>query len=158
MADGVGLAEADPAADRRRQARDRKGILGLGAVGAVAASLCCLTPVVLVIGAMGLVALFGPGILGASSGSEVTQRIHRFTDHWYEDYKWAFRAFGIVAMALGLCVYFRRRGICSLDAARRNRNRVVNVSILTGIAGASIYLVWNYVVLHYWGKWAGLPW
>ncbi len=138
--------------------RDRKAIFKLSILGALAASLCCLTPVVLVLIAAGLIALFGPEIFGAASKQEVTIRIHRFTDLWYDNHKWAFRIVGLAIMGTGLLVYFRRRGICTLDSVKRHRNRIINVTLLTATSAVGIYLAWNYVVLHYWGIAVGLPW
>jgi hypothetical protein len=64
----------------------------------------------------------------------------------------------ILSLAAGLVVYFRRRGICTLDAAARERNRVINVTLLVFLLAIGIYIFWNYVVVHFWGIAAGLPW
>jgi hypothetical protein len=58
----------------------------------------------------------------------------------------------------GLVIYFRRRGICTLDAARRERNRIRNTVLLVLIGGVFTYLVWNYVILDLIGIALGLPW
>jgi len=137
---------------------DRGAIFKLGILGAVAASLCCLTPVVLVMVGLGIAAIFGPEILGASSTDEFTQKVHQFTDRWYDDYKWWFRVGGLAIIAGGIVFYFRRRGVCTLDQAKRHRNRIINVVLITAILSTGIYLLWNYVIVHYWGVGVGLPW
>lgn len=104
-------------------------------------ALCCMTPIVLV--------LFG--LAGISIANDLGNKL-------YGDYKWAFRAAALVFLALGLVVYFRRRGVCSLDEARRQRTRILNVALLSLLAAISLYVFWNYVVLYYWGIAAGLPW
>jgi hypothetical protein len=55
-------------------------------------------------------------------------------------------------------VYFRRQGICTLDDAKRQRNRVVNTSLVVLIVAISTYLVFNYVILTEIGIALDLPW
>lgn len=121
--------------------QDRKGIWLLSTLFGFVGALCCLTPIVMVL--LGLAT-----ISAANSWGNVL----------YGEYKWAFRAAAVVFLVLGLVVYFRRRGICTLDDARRQRNRIINFSLLALIFGIGIYLFWNYIVLHYWGIAVGLPW
>jgi len=134
-----------------------------GIIGAVAASLCCFTPVLMVMGAKALTAVFGPQVLDAASNSEITLRIHTLTDRWYDDHKWGFRIFGLIVIALGLGRHFWRHsrgrlGIRNAATLRRCQNQVARLSSLTVVFATGVYLVWNYVILHYWGKWLGLPW
>lgn len=120
---------------------DRKAIWLLSAIGGLIGGLCCLTPIVLV--------LFGlAGVSAAASLGNVL----------YGDYHWAFRIAALICLSIGLVVYFRQRGICTLDEARRQRNRILNVSFLAVFTATGIYIFWTYVVLHYWGIAAGLPW
>ncbi|MHC4444024.1 MAG: hypothetical protein ACYTF1_17730 [Planctomycetota bacterium] len=147
---------AEPAASGKKS--DKAGILKLGLIGAVAASLCCLTPVVLVMIGLGVAAIFGPEILGFSSTGEFTQKVHQLTDRWYDDYKWWFRIGGLAIVIGGIVFYFRRRGVCTLDQAKRHRNRIINVTLVTIILAGVVYWVWTYVILHYWGVGIGLPW
>lgn len=110
-------------------------------VAGIIGGLCCLTPIVLVLLGLGTVAA------AADLGNVL-----------YGDYRWAFRLAAIVFLSVGLFIYFRSRGICTLDQAKRQRNRIINVSLLILTAAIGIYLFWTYVVLHYWGIAAGLPW
>jgi hypothetical protein len=120
---------------------DGKAIWLLSGIGGLIGGLCCLTPIVMV--------LFGlAGVSAAASLGNVL----------YGDYHWAFRVVALVCLSIGLVIYFRKRGICTLDEARRQRNRILNVSILAVFTATGIYIFWTYVVLHYWGIAAGLPW
>lgn len=132
---------AGNASESSTQASDRKGMLVLSAVAGLIGGLCCLTPIVLVL--VGLASISFAAGLG---------------NMLYGDYRWAFRLAALVFLAAALVVYFRKRGICTLDQAKRQRNRVVNVSLLALTATVGVYIFWTYVVLHYWGIAAGLPW
>ncbi len=103
--------------------------------------LCCLAPIVLV--------LFGLASVSAAAS---------LGNVLYGDYRWLFRAVALICLGLGLLIYFRRSGVCTLDRAKRERNRLINVSLLVLVASAGVYIFWTYVVLHYWGIAAGLPW
>ncbi len=120
---------------------DRRAVLLLSSLGGFIGGLCCLAPIVLV--------LFGLATVSAANS---------IGNVLYGDYKWTFRAGSAVFLVSGLAVYFRRRGICTLDEARRQRNRLVNVALLAVIATISVYVFWTYVVTHYWGIAVGLPW
>jgi hypothetical protein len=120
---------------------DRKGVLGLSALAGLVGGLCCVTPIMLV--------LFG--IASVSVASD-------FGNVLYGDYKWAFRAVALACTVAGLVIYFRSRGICTLDQARRERNRVINMALLVLVGSVAMYTFWTYVVVHYWGIAAGLPW
>lgn len=99
------------------------------------ASLCCLSPVILV-------------LLGLSSVSFATS----LADTFYGEYKWAFRVMGLLALALALIHYFRHtKGICTIDDAVRRRNEVINVVALSIVAGVLGYLFFLYVVVEYVG-------
>jgi hypothetical protein len=120
---------------------DRKAVLLLSATGGLLGGLCCLAPIVMV--------LFGMATI--STAVSVGNVL-------YGDYKWAFRAAALLFIAVGLVMYFRRRGICTLAQARRQRNRILNLLLLGLVTACCVYVSWTYVVLHYWGIAAGLPW
>jgi peptide methionine sulfoxide reductase msrA/msrB len=112
-----------------------KEILKLSSVPVVIASLCCLSPVILVV--------FGIGTLGFATS---------LADTLYGQYKWLFRIAGLVAMAISLFIYFRRKkGICTIDEAKRRRNEIINTVALTVITGVIGYIFFLYVVVHYAG-------
>ncbi len=120
---------------------DRKAIFLLSSLSAFVAGLCCLTPIVMVL----------LGLAGVSAANSLGNSL-------YGEYKWEFRLAALVFLVAGLVVYFRRRGICTIDDARRQRNRLLNVSFLVIFTAIGLYVFWNYVALHYWGIAAGLPW
>lgn len=114
-------------------------IFKISSVPVLIASLCCLSPVVIVI--------FGLGTVGFASS---------LADTLYGQYKWYFRIAGLIAMALALIIYFRRQNICTLDEAVKRRNEIINIvaiSLVTGILG---YIFFLYVVVHYAGVWLSL--
>jgi len=120
---------------------DSKIALTISALGGLVGGLCCLTPIVLV--------MFG--LAGVSFAAGLGNVL-------YGEYRWVFRALGLLFVATGLVVYFRRKGVCTLDEAKRQRNRIINVSALVIAGFTGVYIFWTYVVLHYWGIFAGLPW
>lgn len=119
-----------------------RALLGLGLTSAVVASLCCLPSVVLV--------LFG--LASVSTAAALSDRLY------WGPMRYVLYAMSLALVAGGLVRYFRRRGICTLDAARRERNRIRNTTLLVLIGGVLAYLVWNYVILDLIGIALGLPW
>src|SRR5712692_3156923 len=120
---------------------DRKGIFLISGLAAIIGGLCCVTPLVLVLLGLSTVAF-------ANSLGNVL----------YGEYRWAFRVAAFVFLGLALWVYFRRRGICTLDQARRQRNRIINTTLVVLVSAIGMYIFWTYLAVHYWGIWAGLPW
>lgn len=114
-----------------------KEILKLVWAPVVAASLCCLSPVILV-------------LLGLSTVSLATGLAGTF----YGTYNWAFRIGGLVLLAIALVLYFRKsKGICTLDQVKRRRNEIINTVLVTLIGAVVGYVVFLYVVVHYVGVW-----
>jgi hypothetical protein len=117
-----------------------KELLKITGLPVVIASLCCLSPVVLV-------------LLGISTVSFASS----LADTFYSEYKWAFRFVGLCALLFSLFYYLRRnKGICTIDDIKRRRNEVINYIALTVIAGVLGYLFFLYVVVHYIGVWLSL--
>jgi len=114
-------------------------IITLTGIPVVLASLCCLSPLVL-------------AALGLSTISFASS----LADTLYGEYKWAFRAVGIFSLVLFLVLYFRAQGICTLDAARRKKNIIINTVLIALTVGILGYLFWLYVVVHYVGVWLGV--
>lgn len=112
-----------------------KEILSLSGIPVVIASLCCLSPVILV--ALG----FASVSFGAS-----------LADTLYGDYKWYFRVAGLLALGAALLFYIRRaKGICTIDEAKRRRNEIINLVAAALIVGVLGYILFLYVVVHYLG-------
>jgi len=116
-----------------------KEVLKLTGLPVLFASLCCLTPIILVL--FGLSGLAFAGFLA---------------DNLYYNYKWVFRVAGLLILGISLAVYFRKRGVCTLDQVKKQRNKVINVVLLTFIVSILGYLFWLYVVLEYIGKFLGI--
>lgn len=105
----------------------------------IGASLCCLSPVVIV--------LFGLGTVAYGS---------TLADTLYGDYKWIFRGFGLLLLLISIIFYFRGKGVCTLDQAKKKRNEIINTLALSLIIGVLGYIFFLYVVVHYIGVWMGL--
>ncbi len=120
---------------------DRRGVLAISALAGLIGGLCCFTPIVLVM--LGLASISVAADLG---------------NVLYGEYRWIFRIAALAFLALALVIYFRRRGICTLDQARRERNRIINTALVVVIAAIGIYIFWTYTAVHYWGIAVGLPW
>lgn len=117
-----------------------KSILKITGIPVLVASLCCLTPVIIV--------LFGLGSVSIAAS---------LADTLYGTYAWAFRIAGLVLLALSIIWYLRReKGICTIDEAKRRRNEILNVVGVVLTAGVVGYLVWLYVVVEYAGKWLNI--
>ena len=139
---GVGRArEGKAVMSEESKQSDRKGIFLISALAGIIGGLCCVTPVVLVM--LGLASLAVATDLG---------------NVLYGEYRWLFRGGALLFLALALFFYFRSRGICTLDGARRERNRIINTTLLVLIFAVGIYIFWTYVAVHYWGIAVGLPW
>lgn len=116
-----------------------KEILKLTWIPVVGASLCCLSPVLVVLLGLGTVS-FGTSL----------------ADTLYGDYKWLFRGFGLVLLAVSIALYYRKKGVCTLDQAKRKKNEIINTILLSLAIGALGYVFFLYVVVHYIGVWMGL--
>jgi uncharacterized membrane protein len=110
-------------------------VLKISSIPVVLASLCCLSPVILV-------------LLGISSVSFASS----LADTFYGEYKWWFRAVGILALIGSLVYYLRRKkGVCTIDDVKRRRNEIINLTALTAVAAVIGYLFFLYVIVHYGG-------
>ena len=113
-----------------------KSVLKLTGIPVVFASLCCLTPVIIV--------LFGLGSVSLATS---------LADELYGTYKWVFRISGLVLLALSIIWYLRReKGICTIDEAKKRRTEIINITLIALVASVVGYIVWLYVVVEYFGK------
>ena len=113
----------------------------------IVASLCCLPSVVMV--------MFG--LASVSTAAALSDTLY-----WGKDGYWWFRptVLGLAAIMvfIGLISYFRNQGVCTLDDVKRERQKVINISILAFTIAILSYLFFNYVVLEILGIAVGLPW
>ena len=114
-----------------------KEMLKVTSLPVLFASLCCLSPLILV-------------ALGLSTVSFATS----LADTLYGDYKWWFRGLGFILLAISLVLYFRRqKNICTLDEAKKRRNEIINIAATSLIVGILGYVFFLYVIVHYAGVW-----
>ena len=59
---------------------------------------------------------------------------------------------------VGLISYFRKQGVCTFDDVKKDKRRVVNVSLLVLTIAFVSYMIFNYVILEILGIAVGLPW
>jgi len=111
------------------------------------ASMCCFPSVVLV--------FFG--LASVSSAAALSNDLYWGTNGmgWFRP---LLSAVSVVLVLVGLTLYFRSEGICTLDQAKKQRTRIVNTSLVVLILSTLIYLVFNYVVLTELGIALDLPW
>ena len=114
---------------------------------AVLASMCCLPSVVLV--------LFG--LASVSTAAAVSDTLYWGLDG-YQWFRPAVSALSLILIISGLVVYFRSKGICTIEQAKRERKRIINISLTVLISSYLLYLVFNYVILTEIGIALGLPW
>lgn len=111
------------------------------------ASMCCIPSVVLV--------LFG--LASVSSAAALSNDLYWGTNGmgWFRP---ALSVLSLVLVALGLVLYFRNDGICTLDEVRRQRKRIVNTSVIALTLAVLIYVVFNFIILTEIGVALDLPW
>ena len=84
------------------------------------------------------------------------------TLYWGTDGYWWFRPTLLTASAImvivGLISYFRKQGVCTFDDVKKDKRRVVNVSLLVLTIAFVSYMIFNYVILEILGIAVGLPW
>jgi|TARA_B110000240_G_scaffold106363_1_gene119845 hydrogenase-4 membrane subunit HyfE len=114
---------------------------------AVLASMCCLPSVVLL--------LFG--LASVSSAAAVSDTLYWGLDG-YQWFRPALSALSVILIISGLVLYFRSKGVCTIDQAKRERKRIINISLTVLISSYLLYLVFNYVILTEIGIALGLPW
>ena len=117
-----------------------RSALKITGIPVVVASLCCLTPVVIV--------LFGLGSVSLAAS---------LADTFYGQYRWLFRAAGLVLLVISIVWYlWREKGICTIDEAKKRRNEIINIIAIALAAGVVGYFIFLYVVVEYAGMWLGI--
>jgi len=116
-----------------------KDMFKITGIPVVFASLCCLAPLVLVLLGVSTVAF------GAS-----------LSDTLYGNYRWAFRGFGVLTLAASLFIYFRSKGICTIDQAKRKRKFILNTILISFIVFIIGYIIFLYVIIEIIGIQVGI--
>jgi cation transport ATPase len=98
---------------------------------ALVGGLCCFTPIILV--------LFGLSSVAFAASLSNTL---------YYGYKWYFRGAALILLLASVAWYFyKKEGVCSIDALKRKRKKIINLVLLAIIAGVIAYIIWLYVIL-----------
>ena len=129
-------ADASPVAEAR-------SLWKLIGASAFAASLCCVPSVVWV-------------LFAGSSAIVAAAQLSNDLDFGIG--RWLLYLVALALAGSGLTIHFRREGICTLDDAKRERQRIVNTSLAVITAVIVLYLVWDYIILQLIGIAVGLPW
>jgi len=116
-----------------------KEIFKITGIPVLFASLCCLSPIILV--------LFGLSTVAYAAS---------LSDLLYGQYKWWFRFLGLILLTISLIVYFRRKKICTFDDVKRHKTKIINTVIISLVGAIAFYIIWLYVIVHYWGVWLNL--
>jgi TctA family transporter len=114
---------------------NKKDILKIISVPVVFASLCCLSPVILV--AFGL-----SSVTFAASLSNTL----------YSEYKWYFRAVGLILLAISIAFYYRKKGVCTLDQAKKRKNEIINTVAIVLVSAVIGYIFFLYFVVDWVGQ------
>ena len=122
---------------------DTKPLAAIVGLSAITASMCCLPSVIWV-------------LFAGSSAIVAADQLSN--EMYYSWVRYALYALSLSMLSFGLVVYFRQRGVCTIDDARRERNRILNTSLAVFTAAVITYLVWNFVILEVIGIELGLPW
>ncbi len=125
------------------EAEQTRPLAKIVAASAITASLCCLPSVIWV-------------LFAGSSAIVAADQLSN--DLYYSWVRLALYGVSFCMVALGLLLYFRNQGVCTLDDAKRERRRVVNTSLAVFTATVLFYMVWNFVILEIVGIAIGLPW
>ncbi len=106
----------------------------------VIASLCCLSPLILL--------SFGLATVSFASS---------LADIFYGQYKWAFRGVGLVLLSVSIFSYFyTQKGICTIDEVKKRRQEILNKTLLFSSLAILGYVFFLYVVVHYAGVFLGV--
>ena len=122
---------------------DVSSLMPVIGLSAVTASLCCLPSVIWVLFAG------SSAIVAANSLSETL---------YYSSFRYFLYLISFFMILSGLIIHFRKRGICTLNDAKKNQRRVINTSLAVFTITIIFYLFWNYVILEIIGIAIGLPW
>ena len=111
------------------------------------ASMCCFPSVVLV--------MFG--LASVSSAAALSDDLYWGTNGmaWFRP---ALVALSTILVAIGLVLYFRIDGICTMDEVRRQRKRIFNTSLVVFTLSTLTYIVFNFIILTELGVALDLPW
>ena len=109
---------------------------------ALLSCMCCMPSVLFV----------GLGLMSISAGDALSKGLY------FGSARWVLYAISLALLVWGLVRHFRSQGICDLDAAKRERTKVVNTTLLVLTLTVTVYFIVNHVILQLLGEAFGLPW
>ena len=112
-------------------------------LSAIISSLCCLPSVIWVLFAG------SSAIVAADSLSN---------ELYYSSFRYLLYSISFVLLMGGIILYFRNKGICTINDAKKNKNRIINTTLMVFSLSIVVYLIWNFLVLELLGIAVGLPW
>lgn len=112
-----------------------KDLFKLSAPAVFVASLCCLAPIIIV--------LFGLGSVSFAIA---------LTDILDRQYQWAFILAGLILMGISLVKYFRGKGICTIDQAKKHKTEIINKVLIVISISVAAYIIFFYGILGYIGR------
>ena len=119
-----------------------KGLWKWISSSAIIASMCCVPSVVLV--------MFG--LASVSTAAALSN------DLYYGQFRWWLYLATAIFLSYGLSRHFNAAGICTIDDIKRERQKVINTTLLVVILTIIIFIFWNYIILELIGIAVGLPW
>ena len=112
-------------------------------ISAVISSLCCLPSIIWVLFAG------SSAIVAADSLSN---------ELYYSSFRYLLYSISFVLLIVGVILFFRNKAICTLNDAKKNKNRIINTTLMVFSLSIVVYLIWNFIVLELLGIAVGLPW
>jgi hypothetical protein len=92
------------------------------------------------------------GLASVSTAAALSDTLYWGPFRW-----WLFAATALF-LGYGLYRHFKADGICTIDDVKRERQKVVNTTLLAFTITIIGYLIFNYVILELIGIAVGLPW
>lgn len=136
----IGEDSSEEVAKSLDEAKSLWKVIGLGAL---TASMCCLPSVVWV-------------LFAGSSAIVAADQLSN--DLYFGIARPILYLISLGMVIAGLVIHFRSRGICSLDEAKRERQRIINTTLAVLTVTFLLYFVWNYIILEIIGIALGMPW
>jgi|TARA_B100001996_G_scaffold367016_1_gene338254 hypothetical protein len=97
------------------------------------------------------------GLASVSSAAALSDTLYWGTGgYWW--YRPTMLGLASLFVIFGLVMYFRNKGICTLDDVKRQRRKIINTSLLVLVIAYLTYLLLNYVILTEIGILLGLEW
>lgn len=109
---------------------------------ALLSCMCCMPSVLFV----------GLGLMSISAGDALSKGLY------FGPTRWILYTVSVAILAYGLVRHFRSQGICDLDAAKRERRRILNTTLTVFAVSALVYFIVNHILLQLLGEALGMPW